>query len=192
MVSTFTAFLDANVLFGARIRSLFMQAAQSGLFRARWSDRVHDEWIAAVLARRPDIDEGKLQRVRQHMDAAVPDCLVTGYEDFVVALDLPDPDDRHVLAAAIVGRASCIVTFNEADFPVDVLERYGLHTRHPDRFLLDLESLESGALIEAARADKRHYRNPPLTAEAYIDGLRRCGLTDTADYLTRVKILLDA
>ena len=169
-----------------------MEAAQSGLFRARWSDRVHDEWMAAVLAKRPDIDRAKLQRVREAMDAAVPDCLVGGFDDIEAALELPDPGDRHVLAAAIVGRASCIVTFNEADFPVEVLDRYGLHTRHPDRFLLDLESLDSGALIEAARADKRHYRNPPLTAETYINDLRRAGLPDTADYLTRLKILLDA
>lgn len=192
MISTFAAFLDANVLFGTRLRSLLMEAAQSGLFRARWSDRVHDEWIAAVRTKRPDIDDIKLQRVRVAMDAAVPDCLVFGFEDIEGVLDLPDPNDRHVLAAAIIGRASCIVTFNEADFPADVLDRYGLHTRHPDRFLLDLESLESGALIEAARADKRHYRNPPLTAENYIDGLRRAGLPETSDFLTRVKILLDA
>lgn len=192
MISTFAAFLDANVLFGTRLRSLLMEAAQSGLFRARWSDRVHDEWLAAVLAKRPDIDRTKLQRVREKMNAAVPDCLVVGFEDITAGLDLPDPDDRHVLAAAIIGRASCIVTFNEADFPAEVLERYGLHTRHPDRFLLDLESLDPGALIEAARADKNHYRNPPLTAETYIDDLRRAGLPDTADFLTRVKILLDA
>jgi PIN domain len=72
------------------------------------------------------------------MNAHVRDCLVTGYEDLIPALDLPDPDDRHVLAAAIRGRADVIVTCNLADFQADQLAHYGIEARHPDDFLLSL------------------------------------------------------
>jgi len=65
-----------------------------------------------------------------------PDCLVTGYEPFIAGLALPDPNDRHVLAAAIVSRAGIIVTFNTKDFPQEILEPYGLESQHPDDFLI--------------------------------------------------------
>jgi predicted nucleic acid-binding protein len=121
MISTFTAFFDANVLFGARLRSIVLTLAQTGLFRARWSEDVHREWMAAVVTKRPDLTLESLERTRRAMDAAVEDCLVTDYATLIEGLTLPDPDDRHVLAAAIAARASVIVTFNGDDFPAEAL-----------------------------------------------------------------------
>lgn len=60
----FTAFLDANVLYPADLRSLLMYLAVSGIFRARWSDDVHEEWISNLLSRRPDLSRNKLERTR--------------------------------------------------------------------------------------------------------------------------------
>jgi hypothetical protein len=191
MISTFTAFFDANVFFGARLRSLVLELSKSGLFRARWSEHVHDEWIAAVLAKRADIDPIKLRVVRQLMNEAVPDCLVTGYEELIPSLSLPDPSDRHVLAAAILGSASVIVTFNESDFPQETLSPFGIHTRHPDLFLLETEGLDPGSLVRALECDRRRYRNPPLTVDQYVGDLRRAGLPRTADYLDRLKVLIE-
>jgi predicted nucleic acid-binding protein len=116
VISTFTVFFDANVFFGARLRSVIVTLAQTGLFRARWSDDVHREWMRAVVEKRPDLTLEKLEPTRRAMDRAVPDCLVAGYEPLIPSLTLPDPDDRHVLAAAIAARASVIVTFNVTDF----------------------------------------------------------------------------
>jgi hypothetical protein len=96
------------------------------------------------------------------MDGAVPDCCVSGYEDLIEALTLPDPNDRHVLAAAIRCRASVIVTFNLEDFPMEVLDKYGIHTRHPDNFILDVDDICKGVLIGAAKHDFDHYRDPIL------------------------------
>jgi hypothetical protein len=107
------------------------------------------------------------------MERAVPDGLVSGYETLIPALTLPDPDDRHVLAAAIRCGASAIVTFNEKDFPKDSLDEFGIHTRHPDDFILDVDGINSGTLIEAARADLAHYVNPTLTPEEYIAKLSK-------------------
>lgn len=96
---------DACVLYPAPLRDLLMRLALTDLFQARWTDRIHDEWTRNVLGNRPDITPESLARCRQLMDEHVPGCLVTGYEALISTLTLPDPDDRHVLAAAVHGRA---------------------------------------------------------------------------------------
>ncbi|MCL2716193.1 MAG: PIN domain-containing protein [Alphaproteobacteria bacterium] len=111
MMAEFTVVLDANVLYGQRIRSLLMELAVSDMFRPRWTQEIHREWMVAV-SERTGIKVERLERTRRAMDAAAPDALVTGYEHFIPLLSLPDPDDRHVLAAAIRAKASAIVTFN--------------------------------------------------------------------------------
>lgn len=88
----------------------------AGLVRAHWTDQIHDEWTRNVLANRPELAASSIERSRQLMDAHVHDALVTGYEDLVPTLSLPDSDDRHVLAAAVRIRATVIVTFNLSDF----------------------------------------------------------------------------
>jgi hypothetical protein len=186
MISTFTVIFDANVLYGQRIRSLLMELTMSGLFRAKWSDDIHREWMTAV-AKKTGIDMARLQRTRRFMDTAVPDALVTGYEGLIPALTLPDADDRHVLAAAIRCGASAIVTFNEKDFPPDELAKYGVHTKHPDHFIRDVEGLNSGVVGKAGRADRLHY---PVSIDDYIDGIRTAGLPMTASHLNKVRVLL--
>ena len=178
-----TAFFDANVLFGARLRSLVIEAARGRMFRARWSRRVHDEWIAAVRRRRRDLTGERLEAIVAQMDAAVPDAEVTGYDWLIAGLTLPDEDDRHVLAAAIVGRADVIVTFNLDDFPASALDRFGLSARHPDAFLLGRDDADPGSLAEAAASDRAHYRDPPLSADRYLADLARAGLPGVASRL---------
>lgn len=107
-MATFTAFYDANVLYPAELRNLLMHLAMTGLFRAKWSDGVHEEWITALLRNRPDLSREKLERTRMLMDKHAADALVTAYEDLIEGLDLPDPDGRPVLAAAIRGQARVI------------------------------------------------------------------------------------
>jgi hypothetical protein len=189
MISTFTAIFDSCVLFSIRLTSLLMELAMSGLFRARWSNDIHREWMQAV-SRARDIPIEQLKIRREAMDGAVLDCCVSGYEDLIEALTLPDPNDRHVLAAAIRCNASAIVTFNLKDFPTDVLDQYGIHTRHPDDFILDVEGINTGTLIKAARNDFGHYREPPLAVDDYIQGLRVAKVPKTADYLHRLRVLL--
>ena len=106
------AFLDASVLYPAPLRDLLLELAVSDLFRAKWSASVHEKWIRALLRRRPDLTAERLERTRGLMDAHVRDALVTGFEDLIGEVQLPDPDDRHVLAAAVVAGADIIVTAN--------------------------------------------------------------------------------
>lgn len=190
MISTFTVLFDANVFFGARLRSLNLFLAQTGLFRARWTAQIHDEWIAAVIKRRPEMSASSLDRIRQLMDRSVLDCLVEGYEPLVEALSLPDPNDRHVLAAAITARASVIVTFDQSDFPDDRLAAFGIHARHPDEFLMDLESIDPGAFVDAVRQDIEHYKSPPLDIDTYVRDLVKAGVPMAAAHIEKLKILL--
>ncbi|HVC59794.1 MAG TPA: PIN domain-containing protein [Acetobacteraceae bacterium] len=111
------AFLDVSALDPALLHNVLMHLALADLFRARWSGRVHEEWIAALLKARPDLTRECLARVRSLMEAHVGDALVAGYEHLIEQLALPDRDDRHVLAAAIHGGATVIVTANLRDFP---------------------------------------------------------------------------
>jgi hypothetical protein len=182
MISTFTVVFDSNVLFSIRLTSLLMSLAMSGLFRARWSPDIHREWMAAVAEQR-GIPIDDLSERRDAMNDAVEDSCVTGYEDLIPALTLPDPKDRHVLASAIV-------TFNERHFPHANINKYGIHARHPDDFIMDVHGLHQTALIEAAKSDLAHYVSPALDADTYIDGLRKTGVTKTADYLEKTKVLL--
>ena len=100
-MANFSAVYDACVLYPAPIRDLLLQLALSDLFRAHWTNDIHDEWTRNVLKNRPDLTAEQLQRTRELMDANVRDCLVTGYESLIPSLELPDENDRHVLAAAI-------------------------------------------------------------------------------------------
>jgi hypothetical protein len=166
-----------------------MELAMSGLFRARWSSDIHREWMHAVSEKR-GIPVSQLVATRLAMDESVPDGCVTGYQDLIAALALPDPNDRHVLAAAIHCGANVIVTFNEADFPAEAIQKYGLRTRDPDAFIVDVDGTDPGALIDAARHDIAHYKNPPLTIDEYLDGLRAGGVPMTADRLAGLRVPL--
>lgn len=190
MISTFTAFIDANVFYGARLRSLVLFVAQTKIFRARWSDQVHDEWVRNLIANRPDLKPEDLAGTRALMNAAVPDCLVEGYEPLMESMDLPDPDDRHVVAAAIMARASVIVTFNERDFPGDVLAGFGLHTKHPDQFLREAFGVQPELFVEAVKDDFVHYRNPPLVYKDYLASLAKAGIPALAEELGAYEVLM--
>jgi hypothetical protein len=182
-----TALYDACVLYPAGLRSLLIYLATAGLVRARWTDRIHDEWITNLLAARPDLTADRLAQVRRLMDAAVLDCLVTGYDDLIDSLVLPDPDDRHVLAAAIRGGAGVIVTANLADFPAVVLAPHGVEALHPDAFVSRLIELDPETACEAARQDRTRMKKPARTADEYLDALTGYGLVRTAAALAGFK-----
>lgn len=116
-MASFSAVYDACVLYPAPLRDLLLQLAMTDLFRAHWTADIHKEWMRNVAAHRPDIAPEQLERTRQLMDAHVRDCLVEGYENLIPSIDLPDDDDRHVLAAAIIAEADVIVTYNLRVFP---------------------------------------------------------------------------
>jgi hypothetical protein len=117
------------------------------------------------------------------MDQAVPDCLVTGYENLIDSLELPDPNDRHVLAAATRCQAGVIVTFNLDDFPNDILGQYEIEVQHPDEFIGQLLDLDPGAVCNAVKQQRQALQNPPKSSEEFLDTLFRQGLAGTVAQL---------
>jgi predicted nucleic acid-binding protein len=195
MLSTFTAFFDSNVFFKARLRSLILWIAQAGLFRARWSEKVHEEWIRSVVQRaqsqNKDITVESLEPVRDAMNEAILGCLVDQYEPLIDTLKLPDPNDRHVLAAAITARADVIVTFNLKHFPIQILSQFNIHAKQPDDFLLDVENIDPEVFLKKVEADWKHYCKPPLTFSDYLESLKKAGVPMLAERLNHVRILFD-
>lgn len=98
-------------------------------------------------------------------------------------MELPDPKDRHVLAAAIKTNANVIVTNNLKDFPKDYLLSFGLTVKSADDFLTDIIDLNPEEAIRAFRQLVLHRRNPDLDEYQVLDILRKRGLVDTANYL---------
>ncbi|MDH1694438.1 MULTISPECIES: PIN domain-containing protein [unclassified Pseudomonas] len=188
--SPFTAIYDANVLYPAPLRDFLMNLALTGIYRARWSASIHDEWKRNLLLNRPDLTPEHLDRTSSLMDATVPDALVTDYDSLVEGLDLPDRDDRHVLAAAIKCNASVIVTFNLKDFPKAVLGAFDIEPLHPDDFIADLWDLDKAAVLEAAQRQRISLKNPPHNVQQYLDRLLQQKLPETVKLLSAFKFLL--
>ena len=134
-MSRYTELLDANVLYPAPMRDILMQLGVTDLFKARCTDDIHREWIEALLRQEPKYSREKLEPNKDLMNKHTCESLIYGYEAIIPFLEFPDPNDRHVLAVAIVGQCDVIVTQNLKDFPEDVWGIFNIETQHPDVFL---------------------------------------------------------
>lgn len=189
-MSQFTVVYDACVLYPAPLRSFLMYLAVTDLYHARWTNDIHEEWMRNVVRDHVDIGREKTERIRDLMNAHVRDCLVKGYEPLIDSLELPDPDDRHVLAAAIRCGADTIVTFNLKDFPVNALKPFGIEAQHPDDFLTSLIVFAPNVICTAARRHRGSLKNPPLAVEEYLASLERQGLVQTVSNLRKFAELI--
>jgi len=166
---------DACVLYPFHLRNLLIQFAVEGLVAARWTDAIHDEWIRS-LVNAGDVSRERLLATRDLMKAVLPEADVRDYIRHEGTLALPDPNDRHVLAAAIKARASIILTWNLRHFPESETAKHNIAIRDPGSFLTALcdEDPETvAAVVDAARANLR--RSEP-TAEEYLQALEKQGL----------------
>jgi hypothetical protein len=155
---------------------LLVQLAVTDIFRARWTNQIHDEWIGRLLENRPDLRRGDLENTRVLMNRNVRDCLVTGYEGLIPGLSLPDENDRHVLAAAIQCRADLIVTKNLKDFPESALAPYDVEAIHPDEFIANELDLYESAVCESVKIVRARLKNPPKSVDDYLRTLEGQGL----------------
>jgi hypothetical protein len=160
----FIVIYDACVLYPAPLRDLLIRVAKTGVVRARWSNAILDECFRAITRDRPDLAAEKLVRTRELMNSAIPDVLVSGYEELIPGIDLPDPDDRHVVAAAIRAGAQGIVTLNLKDFPRDRLKPLGLEAVHPDDFAMDSIDLAPRRDLGGGRSTSSRAQDPAKVA----------------------------
>ena len=176
-------FYDACVLYPAPLRDLLMHLAVSGLFQAKWTEHVHEEWMKSLLRNRPDLSRERLERTRRLMDAKAREPLITGYEELIPTLELPDADDRHVLAAAIQGNVSIIVTNNLADFPKEALQPYEIEAMSVDDFVMRLVSHSASKILAVIREQRESLRKPPKSVSEYIEIMSRQGLRRLVEFL---------
>ena len=155
---------------------MWLAISEPKLFRAKWSETIHHEWMTALKRDHPTVN---VAHIRNRMDQAVDDCLVEGYEPLIEGLSLPDPGDRHVLAAAIVCNADVIVTDNLKDFPLEALEEYGIEAQSPDEFVRNLLDLSPASVVSACNDARINLKKPPFTEEEYLVRLEELGLKET-------------
>lgn len=178
----FVVVLDANVLYPFRVRDALLRFAEAGLFRARWSPAILDEWRRNLLTQKPGY-EASIDAQVAAMGIAFPEGCVTGGADLIDGLELPDADDRHVLATAIRAGAEHIVTENLKDFPDAKLDQYGISAVSADDFLASTFELYPTEALAALATMRRCYTRPPFTPGEFIFDLQKKGLPKLASML---------
>jgi predicted nucleic acid-binding protein len=180
---TFAVVYDANVLYPNTLRDLLIRVAQSGIVQAKWTSQILDEMTSALLRNRPDIPPARLARLRDLMNIAVRDSLVTGYEPLIEGLKLPDPGDRHVLAAAIKSGSQVIVTRNLKDFPAADLAQWDIEAKSPDAFVLNQIGIKGRVVAGCIRQVADSRVRPPESIEDVLNQLERDGLVESVSAL---------
>ncbi|WP_417625335.1 PIN domain-containing protein [Paremcibacter congregatus] len=174
----FTALLDACVLADVFKRNLLLHLAEAELFRPRWSPQILDETERAIAK----ITKGKADGVKQRaaMERAFRDACVTGHEALIPAVNLPDANDCHVLAAAIHTNAQVLVTDNLKDFPSGELAKFEIELKSPDEFIADTITLHEQTAFGALKTMRTGYQNPALSTGKIIQFAESRGLMTTA------------
>lgn len=190
LVGRYSAFLDANVLHPAFLRAALLWFADARLLRPVWSRDVLAEWRRSLLRRHEDMTEDKCDRLEEIFTSQFPDALVEGYEPFIDAVQLPDPNDRHVLAAAIVGRCNGIITCNLKHFPPEETNKFGIEIVHPDDFIVNIIDLDENKAIGACKRHREAMVQTKPTVDQYLERFEVAGLIQAHQRLFQHKELL--
>jgi hypothetical protein len=168
-----------------------MEVAATGIYAAKWSKAIDDEWVRN-LAKNRKRPESDFHLRRDSMHDSCPDWEVPeeGWKLIEPCLSLPDVNDRHVMAAAIAGHADSIVTINIKHFPASVLDPLGITALHPDEFLLQQLELEPLVVLPAFKVMRARLKNPSFTPEKFVDAMERNGLIQTAAFLRQALQLI--
>ncbi len=176
--------IDANLLYPFHLRNLLVQFSVDAIIAPRWTARIHAEWIGNLVAsgRAP---EERLMLTLDLMNSVLPEAEVQGWEACMDGLTLPDLDDRHVLAAALVSGAGTILTLNLRDFPALALAPHGIVASHPDDFLCGLHDADPDLLRASTEAAQANLSRSTPSLAAYLDVLDRQGLPQFTHRLRR-------
>lgn len=182
--------LDACVLYPSLLRDLLMHLGLAGLYQPKWSAIIENEWQHNLVKDRPDLNSDQIKQTGELMNRALPDAMVTGFEPLIASINLPDVDDRHVVAAAICSNAETVVTFNLKDFPQQHLDNFSIEALHPDDFITDLFDLNRAIVLAAVNKQRRNMRKPPKSVDEYLDALLRQGLPQTVKELIKFRAII--
>lgn len=177
---------DANVLYGQWLRDLVMWLGLRGVLQPRWTAQIEQEWLENLLEHRPDLARARVERTARLMNEVLPQAkiaLVTLPES-QRGLWLPDPNDVHVLQAAITAKADYLVTFNLNDFPAHVCQELGVRVIHPDPFFTQLAQFHTAEVLTAVEKLQRQKVKPPVSWPEMTQTFARAGLPQLAHWLT--------
>lgn len=190
LIGRYLAFLDANVLHPAFLRGALLWFADERLFRPGWSADVMREWRESLKRKRQDLTDDKLDVMQGVMAEQFPEAEIDGYDALISALQLPDENDRHVLAAAIVGKCHGIVTANLKDFPVGYVSSFNIEVIHPDDFIVNIIDLHPSRALAACKRHRAAMSKSAPTADEYLERFEACGLIQAHGRLLEHKELL--
>lgn len=176
-----TALLDANVLYQHLHTDVLLNFAKQKLFTPKWSDKINNEWMGHLAINRPDIEPEKIERRRFMMERAFPNANIQSYTHVEIEAVIPDPDDLHVLQAAVAGNVNIIVSDNEKDFPSGLLKRHGLAFSTPDDFITKIIAINEDATKEVLNQLINHRFKPKRTGKELIEIMKKRGLSGSAD-----------
>lgn len=179
------ALLDTNVLYSAQLRDIHLQLARDSVYEVKWTLTILSELRDALLRQAPSVSHARLEYLFATMNRSFPDARISGIEKLVQSIHLPDPDDRHVLAAAIVGKCDTLVTQNIRHFPDDYLSSFGIRVSSPDDFLAALLITRPKRFCASVRSVLSRLDEPSYTFNEYLAQLRQNGLIQTATILGR-------
>lgn len=127
--------LDANVIYSITLADVLLTLADHDLFLPLWTPNVLQEAQEAASRTLPDAAQQAFRKRLIMMDQAFPESSIHVEESEWSQFDLPDPDDRHVLAAAAQGQADALATRNIKDFPQKLLDSFSIQVITPDDLL---------------------------------------------------------
>lgn len=179
------AVFDACILYPFHLRNVVVQAAVDRLVGARWTAEIHDEWIRNLAADAPAIPIERLQHTCRLMNDALPTAMVKGYKHLVPTVTLPDPNDRHVVAAGIAAGASIVLTWNLRHFPANELKRFGLRRETPDAFLSKLYDKAPDSTVGSLARARRNLSKSRVSASDFVDILNNQKLIHLAKRIQR-------
>ncbi len=169
----------------SNVKKFIYAALWHSLFRARWSNQIHEEWIASVLKRHTNLKRESLILIRDLMNSSILDALIENYQTLIPSIALPDPKDAHVLAAAIHAKVSTIITFNLKDFPESELEKFDIEAQHPDEFVSHLLDLSEPLVLATLKSLRESLQKPPYSAVELIQKLEICNLPKSCQLIRK-------
>lgn len=179
LIGSYTAVLDACVMHPAFVRASLLWFADERLYRPVWSNDIMAEWKRSIIERFGDVSAEALDRQEARMNTMFPDARIDGYQEIIPALDLPDADDRHVLAAAILSGSDAIITENRKDFPPEVARQYRVDVVHPDDFIVNMIDLNEGRALAACKRHRAAMKDSQPSGEAFLLSFKERGLIQT-------------
>lgn len=188
--SPYPVVLDACVLYPSLLRDLLLRLGIKGLYQPKWTQTIQEEWQRSLLQNRPDLTAEQIKRTDELMNQAIPDAMVTGYKNLIGSINLPDPDDRHVVAAAVRCNAEVIVTLNLKDFPASQMVDFDIESLHPDEFISDLFDLNHALALQAVAEQRMSMRKPARSVDEYMAALLRQGLPMTIKAMENYQSML--